>query len=74
MAVAQPADIELMEVRIGPAERRLDDPVQLAEMEAPRDDNLAPDCRLDVEHGDAELRGVDLFPGHVVIVTEKRAV
>src|SRR5438309_1347673 len=36
---------------IPPAEGGLDNPVQLAEMEAPRDHELAPDRRLGVEHG-----------------------
>jgi len=38
---------------IPPAEGGLDDPVQLAEMEAPGDYELTPDRRLDVEQGDA---------------------
>jgi hypothetical protein len=54
---------------IPPAEGGLDDPVQLAEMEAPRDHELAPDRRLDVEQGDAELHGGRFFPGHAAIVT-----
>src|SRR5438132_9688897 len=37
IAVAQPADYERVEMIIPPAEGSLDDPVQLAEMEAPGD-------------------------------------
>jgi hypothetical protein len=55
IAVAQTADPELVEVRVPPAKRRLDNPVQLAEMEPPRDDELTPDRRLDIQQGDAEL-------------------
>jgi hypothetical protein len=68
VAIAQAADRELVEMAIPPAEGSLDDVVQLAEMEAPGDDELAPDRRLDVEQGDAELHGGRLFPGHVAIV------
>ncbi len=49
--------MEEVEVMIHAAEGGLDDPVQLAEMEAPGDHELTPDRRLDVEQGDAELHG-----------------
>ena len=69
IAVAQPADHVLVEMGIPPAESRLDDLVQLAEMEPPGDHELAPYRRLDVEQGDAELHGGRFFPGHPAIMT-----
>ena len=54
---------------IPPAESRLDDLVQLAEMEPPGNHELAPYRRLDVEQGDAELHGGRFFPGHPAIMT-----
>src|SRR5262245_39770610 len=58
---------------VPPAEGGLDHMVELAEMEAPGDDELAPDRRLDAEQGDAELHGGRLFPGHAVIVAASMA-
>jgi hypothetical protein len=55
---------------IPPAESRLDDPVQLAEMEAPWDDEPAPDGRFDVQQGYAELHDGQFFPGDPAIMTE----
>ena len=69
ITVAQPADHVLVEMTVPPAERRLDDPVQLAEMKAPGDHELAPDRGLDLEQGDAELHSGWFFPGHAAIMT-----
>ena len=64
ITVAQTADPELVEMRVPPTKRRLDDPVQLAEMETPRHHELTPDRRLDIQQGDAELHSGRFYPSH----------
>src|SRR6185437_2804703 len=64
IAVRQAADAELVRMIIPPAERGLDDAVQLTEMEAARHDQAAPDRRLDLGEGDADLQRIGFLPAH----------
>ena len=65
VAVAQAADLELVEMRVGPAHRRLQDVVQLGERRVERYDEAAPDRRLDVLQHDVDLDSVRLPPDGV---------
>ena len=69
IAVAQPTDDELVEMAIPPAEGGLDYTVQVAQIEAPRHHDLAPDRWPYVDQGDVELHSGRFFPGHAAIMT-----
>ena len=58
IAVGQATDPELMQVIVPPTEGRLDDAVKLAEVEAARDDQAAPDRRLDLRERDTDLERI----------------
>ena len=55
IAVARAPDLELVQVVVPPAERRLDDLVEVVERAAPVDEHAAPDRWLGVEQCDLEL-------------------
>ena len=54
-AIAEPADDELVKVAIEPTERRLNDVMQLGQVERGRQEQLAPDRGRDVLEGDLGL-------------------
>ena len=54
-AIAEPADDELVKVAIEPTERRLNDVMQLGQVQRRRQEQLAPDRGRDVLEGDLGL-------------------
>ena len=58
----EPADLELVQMRVGPAHGGLQDVVQLGERGGDRHDEAAPDGRLDVVQRHMDLDGVGLLP------------
>lgn len=55
VAERQAADLKFVQVIVPPAERCLDDLVQLTEMERPRHDQAPPDGRIDLPESDPHL-------------------
>ncbi len=64
IAVGQSADLELVQVVVPPPERGLEDAMELAEMEATRDDKTAPYRGLDRGKCDADLESVGFLEAH----------
>ena len=61
VAIAEPSDMEFVEMIVPPTERRLDRQVKLLKIPCARHDQASPDSRLDLVDGYQELNGVGRF-------------
>ena len=66
IAVGEPADTEVMQVRVRPTHRRLQNMMQLGKRDPQRHDEAAPDRRLDVVERDMDLDSIQLLPDRVL--------
>ena len=64
ITIPQAADVEFVQVAVPPVEGGLDREMKLPQMPDPRNDELSPDRRLDLEQGDPDLERIGFLVKH----------